>query len=71
MRIVVEGLVGDAPGSMIFEVDRVSYDTAGKPIEYFVSALDVTRFEFHTSMDALADGEGAQRAPASPWLPRR
>ncbi|MCC6869034.1 MAG: GntR family transcriptional regulator [Burkholderiales bacterium] len=60
-----------APGSMVFEVDRVSYDTAGKPIEYFVSALDVARFEFHTSMDAAADGDGAARTPASPWLPRR
>lgn len=60
-----------APRSMVFEVDRVSYDTDGRPIEYFVSALDVARFEFHTSMDATPEGDGEERRPASPWLPRR
>ncbi|MCC7039066.1 MAG: hypothetical protein IT516_02000 [Burkholderiales bacterium] len=44
----------------------MSYDTVGKPIEYFVSALDVTRFEFHTRMDAPADDEAAHGTPASP-----
>lgn len=59
------------PGSMVFEVDRVSYDVAGDPIEYFVSALDVARFEFHTSMDAAPEGEGPDARSTSPWLPRK
>lgn len=64
------GLLQLAPRSMIFEVDRVSYDTEARPIEYFVSALDVARFEFHTRMDA-PEGNGESSLPASPWAPRR
>jgi len=60
-----------APRSFVFEVDRISCDTEGKPIEYFVSALDVGRFEFHTSMEASPSGNGEAAHPASPWLPRR
>ncbi len=60
-----------APASMVFEVDRVSYDTDGRPIEYFVSALDVTRFEFHTSMDATPGGDAVAGTSLSPWRSAR
>ena len=51
--------------SHVFQVERVSYDDRGQAIEYFISVLDVTRFEFHTSMDAEHTGRAAPLQ--SPW----
>ena len=44
------------PRSHVFEIDRVSYGPDGTPVEYFVSILDVTRYEFLSTMIAAADG---------------
>lgn len=55
----------------MFVVDRVSCEGAGDLIESFVSALDVARFEFHTSMEAAPEGDGPDARSTSPWLPRR
>ncbi|MEO9162235.1 MAG: GntR family transcriptional regulator [Casimicrobiaceae bacterium] len=62
--------------SCVFEVDRVSYDEKGEAIEYFVSVLDVARFEFHTSMDAERTRDAHTNWPASTaatlhWVGRR
>jgi GntR family transcriptional regulator len=43
------------PRSHVFEIDRVSYGPDGTPVEYFVSILDVTRYEFLSSMNAAWD----------------
>ncbi|WP_264711813.1 GntR family transcriptional regulator [Limobrevibacterium gyesilva] len=51
--------------SNVFEVDRVSYAQGGRPVEYFTAALDVTRYEFVSSMDALRPED--LLAPRSPW----
>jgi GntR family transcriptional regulator len=40
----------------VFEVDRLSFDEHGRPIEYFVSVLDIARFEFHTRVNAEPGG---------------
>jgi GntR family transcriptional regulator len=53
--------------SYVFEVDRVSYDEHGEAIEYFMSVLDVARYEFHTSLTA-DPGNGAAGETRSPWL---
>jgi GntR family transcriptional regulator len=44
------------PRSHVFEIDRVSYGPDGTPVEYFVSILDVTRYEFLSSMNAAEGG---------------
>lgn len=44
-----------SPRSHVFEIDRVSYAADGTPVEYFVSILDVTRYEFLSSMNAGVD----------------
>jgi len=55
--------------SYVFEVDRLSYDEQGEPLEYFVAVLDVARFEFHIRVDAdSAAGDGAR---SSPWPTER
>lgn len=51
---------------MVFVLDRVSCEVAGDPIEYFVSALDVARFGFHTSMDAAPGGGDPDAQSTSP-----
>lgn len=54
------------PRSHVFEIDRVSYGPDGAPVEYFVSVLDVTRYEFLSSMDAVPAVPGAPtRSPFS------
>ena len=54
--------------SYVFEIERVSYDERGEPIEYFVSVLDVARFEFHTSMDAERAKDAGADVRRSPWF---
>lgn len=39
-------------GAHVFEIDRVSYTDNGRAVEYFVSVLDIVRYEFVSSMDA-------------------
>jgi GntR family transcriptional regulator len=51
------------PRSHVFEIDRVSYGPDGTPVEYFVSILDVARYEFLSSMNA------AQGVPSLPVRP--
>jgi GntR family transcriptional regulator len=41
-----------APRSYVFEVDRVSYSDNDRAVEYFVSVLDIVRYEFLSSMNA-------------------
>lgn len=55
--------------SHVFEVDRVSYAESGQSIEYFVSVLDITQYEFLSSLDAPRpnNGEAVQPMP-SPWV---
>lgn len=54
------------PRSHVFEIDRVSYGPDGTPVEYFVSILDVTRYEFLSSLNAGADAsKGAGRSAFS------
>jgi GntR family transcriptional regulator len=53
------------PRSHVFEIDRVSYGQDGTPVEYFVSILDVTRYEFLSSMDAPAGTRS--KPPRSPF----
>lgn len=48
------------PRSHVFEIDRVSYGQDGTAVEYFTSILDVTRYEFLSSMDATP---GARTKP--------
>jgi GntR family transcriptional regulator len=56
--------------SHVFEVDRLSYDERDVAIEYFTSVLDVTRYEFHTSLggERARDAAGEMR---SPWFAER
>lgn len=54
-----------SPRSLVFHVDRVSYDERGEAIEYFVCVLDVNHFEFLTSVEAehVHDDAGGRRSP--------
>jgi GntR family transcriptional regulator len=49
------------PRSHVFEIDRVSYGPDGTAVEYFVSILDITRYEFLSSMDATPGARGKPR----------
>jgi GntR family transcriptional regulator len=53
------------PRSHVFEVDRVSYGPDGTAVEYFTSILDVTRYEFLSSLDAAPGARG--KPPRSPF----
>jgi len=53
------------PRSHVFEIDRVSYGPDGTAVEYFISILDATRYEFLSSMDAAPDA--AARPARSPF----
>jgi len=54
------------PRSHVFEVDRVSYGPNGIAVEYFMSILDITRYEFLSSMDAVPGPSGKPaRSPFS------
>jgi GntR family transcriptional regulator len=53
------------PRSHVFEIDRVSYGADGKAVEYFISVLDLTRYEFLSSMDAAPGTR--QKLPRSPF----
>jgi GntR family transcriptional regulator len=54
------------PRSHVFEVDRVSYSPDGTAVEYFMSILDVTRYEFLSSMDEVPGPSGEPaRSPFS------
>lgn len=58
-----------APRSHVFEVDRVSYAESAQPIEYFVSVLDITQYEFISSLDAPRPNNGEAVQPvSSPWV---
>lgn len=57
------------PRSHVFEVDRVSYDVDASPIEYFVSVLDITQYEFISSLDSQRPESVAAATPwPSPWV---
>jgi hypothetical protein len=49
----------------VFEIDRVSYGPDGTAVEYFISILDATRYEFLSSMDAAPGARG--KPPRSPF----
>lgn len=56
------------PRSHVFQVEWVVYDEHEVPIEYFVSALDISRYEFLSSIYADPDeGAGIAGAKRSPW----
>lgn len=57
------------PRSHVFEVDRVSYASDGRAIEYFVSVLDITQYEFISSLDpSRPDADAAAPPWPSPWI---
>lgn len=59
------------PRSHVFQVEWVVYDQQAKPMEYFISTLDISRYEFLSSIDAVEDEatpEARQGRPfKSPW----
>jgi GntR family transcriptional regulator len=58
------------PRSHVFQVEWVVCDQRGAPMEYFVSALDIARYEFLSTIQAEPDEEaGGGRPSRSPWGP--
>lgn len=57
--------------SHVFQVEWVVYDQQATPMEYFISTLDISRYEFLSSLDAREDegSPGAEkgRPIPSPW----
>ena len=53
------------PRSHVFQVEWVVCDKEGVPLEYFISALDISRFEFLSTVHAELDEGGVSHSPWS------
>ena len=47
------------PRSHVFQLEWIVYDKLGAPLEYFIASLDISRYEFLSTIEASPEGAGA------------
>lgn len=57
-----------APRSHVFQVEWLIFDQNNIPVEYFISALDISRYEFLSRIDTMpGEDRGGVDEKDSPW----
>ena len=57
-----------SPRSHVFQVEWVVYDESNVPFEYFIAALDISRYEFISTIHAETEEvRGRSSVVRSPW----
>jgi GntR family transcriptional regulator len=57
------------PRSHVFQLEWIVYDEADKPLEYFIASLDISRYEFLSTIAPEPQGvqAGTRAGRHSPW----